>query len=216
MASLLRFVACVIATFAVCVLLVMFMLSLIDLHLPVSVKREVTVPVEFVSARVPDEAVRLSYQPAKPSAPLLPPPAPVFANGIGGFHHVRTKGCEFGHDPAPMPALAEIRLSAGPHHRRFAQPAYPGRAWDKDLAGWVLLRFNIDATGEVFAPAVVDHCAWQHEGRLCRNHPNNVFDASALAALARFRYMPAIIDGVRAPTASMYYRMVFELEDPER
>jgi periplasmic protein TonB len=59
-------------------------------------------------------------------------------------------------------------------------PVYPTRALTKEIEGWVRVRFNINAVGEVTNPEIV------------ASNPANVFDTEVLKAVARWRYTPKI------------------------
>jgi periplasmic protein TonB len=63
-------------------------------------------------------------------------------------------------------------------------PIYPTRALTKEIEGWVRVRFNINAAGEVTNPEIV------------ASNPANVFDAEVLKAVVRWRYTPKIEDAV--------------------
>jgi TonB family protein len=78
------------------------------------------------------------------------------------------------------PMLAsELKLLAG------TAPAYPSDARARNLEGWVELEFVVDRNGRPRDLEVV------------QAEPPGRFDASALAAVAQYRYVPFERDGAR-------------------
>jgi len=55
-------------------------------------------------------------------------------------------------------------------------PDYPAEALDREIGGWVVVRFAVSDQGAVLNPVVED------------SEPANVFDSAALDAVRRFRY----------------------------
>jgi len=66
-------------------------------------------------------------------------------------------------------------------------PAYPSRAEQKNVEGWVELDFTVTESGEVKDIAV--HAA----------DPPGVFNQAASGALAQWRYKPVLHDGTPRP-----------------
>lgn len=60
--------------------------------------------------------------------------------------------------------------------RRYVEPDYPRSAASRDLAGWVDVRFGVDASGRTQDVQVVE------------SSPPGVFDEAALAAVRRWRF----------------------------
>jgi protein TonB len=79
-------------------------------------------------------------------------------------------------------------------------PTYPARAQQAGLEGWVLVQFDVLATGTVANIRVVESSA-------------AVFENSARKAAARFRYKPRIIDGVAIETAGVQNLFRFHMEN---
>ena len=89
---------------------------------------------------------------------------------------------EFAPAPVPMPERLE-----------GAAPGYPLEARRRGLEGWVQVRYTIDAAGHVVDPVVLSA------------DPAGAFDATALAAVTRWRYAPPL-----APLQTVQ-RLVFRL-----
>lgn len=67
---------------------------------------------------------------------------------------------------------------------RAVQPAYPPIALRSRQSGWVVVSFTVDAEGRTTDIAVVD------------SKPHRVFDSAATDAVRRYRFTPAMSNGV--------------------
>jgi len=107
---------------------------------------------------------------------------------------------------APPPPVAEytgagLQMQDGPLVPLVrVSPTYPARAQQAGLEGWVLVQFDVLATGTVANIRVVESSA-------------AVFENSARKAAARFRYKPRIIDGVAIETAGVQNLFRFHMEN---
>ena len=80
-------------------------------------------------------------------------------------------------------------------------PVYPRAALERGLEGWVVLDFSVTEHGTVENATVVDA------------EPANTFNRAALAAVSKFKYKPAVVDGQAKPSHGVRFRMVFSLEE---
>ena len=80
-------------------------------------------------------------------------------------------------------------------------PEYPPRALARGLEGSVLVQFTITVTGSVKDAIVV------------RADPPNVFDQAALAAIARWRYNPRVVNGQAVERVGVQTLIQFELTE---
>jgi TonB family protein len=67
--------------------------------------------------------------------------------------------------------------------------------------GWVLVQFDVSETGTVV------------NARVLAAEPEGVFEKSALRAIERWRYRPAVIDGRAAPRRGLRVKLSFVLEE---
>jgi protein TonB len=88
------------------------------------------------------------------------------------------------------PLVALVRVS----------PTYPARAQQSGLEGWVLVQFDVLATGTVANIRVVESSA-------------TIFENAARRAAARFRYKPRVIDGVAIETSGIQNLFSFRMEE---
>lgn len=86
-----------------------------------------------------------------------------------------------------------------PFARVMAPPAYPYRAAQAGIEGYVDLRFDITASGATENIQVV------------HAEPEGVFEQSALAAVARWRFQPSMVDGKAEAFKGLSKRVRFTL-----
>ncbi|MDY6984495.1 MAG: M56 family metallopeptidase [Pseudomonadota bacterium] len=94
-------------------------------------------------------------------------------------------------------------------------PEYPQQALSANLEGWVHLEFTISETGAVVDPFVVDSgvCANGEGPESCRS--DDMFKSVALAAIAKWRYSPTIVNGDPVSRPGIQTIIRFALENPE-
>lgn len=78
-------------------------------------------------------------------------------------------------------------------------PAYPRRALDRGIEGWVEVEFTVTEVGGVSDPKVLSA------------HPSSIFDRAALRAIERWKYEPKIVDGQPVSRPGVRTRLRFEL-----
>lgn len=80
-------------------------------------------------------------------------------------------------------------------------PDYPPRALSRGIQGWVRVQFTITETGSVKDAIVV------------AAEPQNVFNDAALAAIARWRYNPRVVNGQAVERVGVQTEIRFELTE---
>ncbi|MEM8815654.1 MAG: energy transducer TonB [Pseudomonadota bacterium] len=97
--------------------------------------------------------------------------------------------------PGPIDAIA---LGDGPLVAMVrVQPIYPAGALAKNLEGYVVVEFDVDANGHTSNHRVVESS-------------HRLFEQSAIKAAAKFRYQAPVVDG--RPVATRGIRSVFRFE----
>lgn len=81
------------------------------------------------------------------------------------------------------------------------QPAYPERAKERGIEGWVEIEFTISPRGTVENPQVLAY------------HPSSIFNNSALRAIKRWKYNPKIVNGKPVPRTGVKVHLDFTLEN---
>jgi len=80
-------------------------------------------------------------------------------------------------------------------------PVYPQAALRRGSEGYVLLEFNVDESGFVREPRIIE----------MQGHPN--FEEAALSAITKFRYLPRMIDGEPIMVTGVQIKITFEITD---
>lgn len=132
-----------------------------------------------------ETATRSEEQPVpQPPAPAESPPAILPALEIPLLE-----------DPTWYPAK---QLDVHPSPLRPVRPAYPQKAEERGIEGYVVLLLLIDAQGEVKEISVAEA------------NPEDYFEESALAAFRKVRFAPAQKNG-RAVKSRVLIRVTYEL-----
>jgi len=79
-------------------------------------------------------------------------------------------------------------------------PAYPVRAKERGIEGWVVVEFTISPRGTVLDPQILDY------------EPSSIFNQSALRAIRRWKYNPKIVDGKPVPRPGVKVKLDFNLD----
>ena len=82
-----------------------------------------------------------------------------------------------------LTAFKPIEVDQPPRLLRAMLPQYPSDALKKGIEGRVMLRFVVDCHGKVQEPQVL------------QAEPEGIFEASALAAVVKYRFKPAMKGG---------------------
>lgn len=144
-------------------------------------------PPEPVTVRRKPELIE-ENEPAPP--PLLQKWDPPSTTG-GGIPK------EF-YEPPQMEGLTTA--DSLPFARVMAPPTYPHRAAQRGIEGYVDLRFDVSASGTTQNIQVV------------YAEPEGVFEQSAVAAVARWRFQPQIVNGEPTPFFGLSKRVRFNME----
>jgi hypothetical protein len=95
-------------------------------------------------------------------------------------------------------------------------PDYPQQALTENMEGWVNIEFNISESGAVVEPTIVDNCAWPNgEDAPAPCKPDDMFNESALAAIARWRYQPKEENGQPVAQEGVHTIIRFMLENED-
>lgn len=81
------------------------------------------------------------------------------------------------------------------------QPQYPRQALERGVEGSVVVEFTVREDGTVSDAAVIEA------------EPKGMFERAALAAIAKFKYKPTVVDGIARASSGIRYRFVFELTE---
>ncbi len=103
----------------------------------------------------------------------------------------------------PPATISEQQAGATAGATPVAQipPQFPRELAQQGVEGWVKLRFMINEKGEPFNVMVIDA------------KPKNVFNQAAVNAIKKWRYRPAVNDGVAVISAAQEIVLDFKLEN---
>ena len=159
--------------------------------------------LEFVRVN-PEEVVnRREPPPAKPIDPqeLPPEPLPPSMDDITpGTTPIKVSPPTVGTEIKFQGTLSQF--SEGEYlPLAIVQPVYPRRAITRNIEGHVIVELTVTKIGTT------------KDIRIVEAVPIGIFDKAALAAAAKFKYKPRVIDGQPIEVPGVQYKLTFELED---
>ncbi|WP_308365435.1 MULTISPECIES: TonB family protein [unclassified Microbulbifer] len=108
--------------------------------------------------------------------------------------------------PRPQGEGTEVIVSRDPVPIFKPAARYPSVALRRGIEGYVVVEFTITKSGSVRDPRAV--AGYDSEGRL-----TDVFNRSAVAAAARFKYQPQLEDGVPVERHGVRNRIRYRIAD---
>jgi protein TonB len=152
-----------------------------------SVRIKVDPPENEESNRYEQLKNRVEPTPARPGLPVFEPIVPFLPPGTRALPPVIETALPTGNYDAPLIAVISV------------EPAYPARASEQGLEGFVTVRFDVQANGEATNITVVE-----------ASHA--IFERSAVKAMARSRFKARVVDGVAQPSFGLERRFVYRME----
>ncbi len=161
--------------------------------------------LEFVRVD-PEEIVnRRKPPPKKPPPPDQPPPEPpppsmdnvtpeaqsVQVSAAPVNTNINLDASGFGLAPSDGEYLPIVKV----------QPVYPRRAQSRGIEGYVIVEFVVTKSGTT------------KDIRIVESVPPGIFDRASLAAAAKFKYKPRVVDGQPIEVPGVQNKITFELED---
>ena len=160
--------------------------------------------LDFVRTPEPEQVQEKDRKPERPPEPEQPPedlPQPQMDNDIADAES--GSGYDFS---ANMDSGADIgsgmslQASDGEYLPIVkVQAAYPRRALQRGIEGYVVVEFTVTKQGSVRDPIVVEA------------EPEGIFDQAAMDAVLKFKYKPRVIDGEAVEVDGVRNRMTFEM-----
>ena len=93
--------------------------------------------------------------------------------------------------------------SSPPQFLSGADMAYPPAATAEGIEGYVVIRYDVTAQGEVASPEIVEAV------------PEGVFEEAALASIVQWRFRPATVSGEDVETSGLVSTLRFRLGDED-
>ena len=159
--------------------------------------------LEIVRVPPEEEVIRDEPLPPKPADPEEPPPEPLppsMDDITPGTTPVQVSPPTVGTEINFQGTLSQF--SEGEYlPLAIVQPVYPRRAIARNIEGYVIVELTVTETGAT------------RDIRVLEAVPPGMFDKAALAAAARFKYKPRVIDGQPVEVPGVPYKLTFELEE---
>ncbi len=99
--------------------------------------------------------------------------------------------------------LVACASSSPPQFLSGADMVYPPAAKAEGIEGYVVIRYDVTAQGEVASPEVVEAV------------PRGVFEEAALASIVQWRFRPATVAGEAVETSGLVSTLRFRLGDED-
>lgn len=157
----------------------------------------------FVMNEPDDEVQTKERQPQKPPVTAKEPPKPDMAKP--DFTADGASSMELGALDISTDLSLDAGLSGAGSDGEFmpivkVAPAYPRRAAQRGIEGYVVVEFTVTSLGTVTNPVVLEA------------EPPGVFDKAALDAVKKFKYKPQVVEGQAVEVPGVRNIIRFELD----
>jgi protein TonB len=162
--------------------------------------------IEFVRLKKDQEVQTKDREVPDKKPPEEPPPPPPLSTaqnnkpdaGATGFAQTFDLAADLGHAEVGT-GTASVDTDTIPLVR--VEPAYPIRAAERGIEGWVTVEFTISPRGTVVDPQVIGY------------EPSSIFNQAALRAIRRWKYNPKIVDGKPVSRPGVKVKLDFTLDN---
>jgi len=207
MASVIRYLATVALATVITLSAFYLMHRLIDQESAATVAQPPVTSIHFGPVEIPEPPVRKPRKPPEQPERSQPPPSSDLVAEIDRINRMPRL------EPVAWQAPGPSRVLEGSLHPpggdaggnaypvAAVPPPYPRKAALQGIEGWVRLAVEIDARGRVLGVRVLDA------------EPRGVFEQTAIDAIRRWSWKPAIIDG-RPIEQTVVQELNFRLDAP--
>ena len=145
------------------------------------------------------EVLKKQTLPEKPQENIEPPPLDLpSVSVLDGTALARTKAVITPDDKGSPGEFFLTDTNAIPLVQ--VQPAYPQRALQKGIEGYVIVEFDVDDNGQVINP------------RVLYAQPTGYFESASLRALERYRYQPKVMNGQAVKMFGVQQKLIYGIE----
>ena len=92
-------------------------------------------------------------------------------------------------------------------------PLYPRRAQENRVEGYVIVEYTVSESGNVKDPNVIEGKCKSANDKENEFKDCSMFNSTALKAILKMNYVPAVRDGKRVAVENMKYRFNWELDE---
>ena len=160
--------------------------------------------LDFIRLKKDEAVATKERKPQKPPKPKEPPPPMVAPPMQQSNPNVQGVKSQFAADVQTDTGLTgglSLDTSDGDYLPIVKVAAvYPRRAQSRGIEGFVIVEFMVSKTGAVKNAKVVNA------------KPAGIFDRAALAAVAKFKYKPRVVDGIAVEVAGVQNKISFEID----
>lgn len=180
-------------------------------HGPLAKSGDTLPTIDFVRLNKNFELETRPREKPKPEKPDKPEAAPVSMN----LQQAKVEGPKqaLNLPMGPMDVSADLQVGTGLSLSKNdlasdgdylpiikVEPAYPRRAQEQGIEGYVVLSFTVTPTGAVTDPIVIE------------SRPQGVFDEAASRAVLRFKYKPRIENGKPVAVVNVQHVITFAID----
>ncbi|GGW80645.1 energy transducer TonB [Alteromonas halophila] len=160
--------------------------------------------LDFVRVKQEEQVEKKDRKPKKPPKPKEPPPQMSQPQMESDNPNAEGSSMDFSADAAGDVSLeGGMALDSGDGEYlpivRVA-PAYPRRAQQRGIEGFVIVEFTVTKQGTVRDPVVVEA------------NPQGIFEQAAIDAVLKFKYKARVVNGEPTEVSGVQNRISFEID----
>ncbi len=160
--------------------------------------------LDFVRVKQEEQVEKKDRKPKKPPKPKEPPPQMEQPQMESESPNAEGSGMEFSAEAAGDAALeGGMALDSGDGEYLpivKVAPAYPRRAQQRGIEGFVIVEFTVTKQGAVRDPVVVEA------------NPQGIFEQAAIDAVLKFKYKARVVNGEPTEVSGVQNRITFQID----
>ena len=160
--------------------------------------------LDFVRVKQEEQVEKKDRKPEKPPKPKDPPPPMDQPQMESENPNAEGSGMDFSADAAGDVSLeGGMALDSGDGEYLpivKVAPAYPRRAQQRGIEGFVIVEFTVTKQGTVRDPVVVEA------------NPQGIFEQAAIDAVLKFKYKARVVNGEPTEVSGVQNRITFQID----
>lgn len=160
--------------------------------------------LDFVRVKQEEQVEKKERKPKKPPKPEEPPPQMEQPQMDSPSPDAEGTSMNFAADAAGDVSLdGGLALDSGDGEYLpivKVAPAYPRRAQQRGIEGFVIVEFTVTKQGTVRDPVVVEAS------------PQGIFEQAAIEAVLKFKYKPRVVNGEPTEVSGVLNRVTFQID----
>lgn len=160
--------------------------------------------LDFVRVKQDEQVEKKDRKPKKPPKPKEPPPQMDQPQMESENPNAEGSSMDFSADAAGDVSL-EGGMALGSGDGEYlpivkVAPAYPRRAQQRGIEGFVIVEFTVTKQGAVRDPVVVEA------------NPQGIFEQAAIDAVLKFKYKARVVNGEPTAVSGVQNRITFQID----